>query len=56
MARRPNYGFEKHLKEQKKQKKKEAKLEKKLQKKEAAEGVERTGERADTDLGYTTGE
>lgn len=56
MARRPNYGFEKHLKEQKKQKKKEAKLEKKLQKKEAAEGEDREGETADTDLGYTTGD
>ena len=56
MARRPNYGFEKHLKEQKKQKKKEAKLEKKLQKKEEAAGEDRSGETADTERGYSTGE
>lgn len=55
MARRPNYGFEKHLKELKQQKKKEAKLEKKRLKKEAALEEDRSGEAADTDRGYSTG-
>ena len=54
MARKPNYGFEKHLKEQKKQKKQEEKAEKKRLRKEEAAAEERTGERADTDLGYST--
>jgi hypothetical protein len=39
MARRPNYGFQKHQTELKKQKKKEAKEEKKRLKDEAAGGV-----------------
>jgi hypothetical protein len=55
LARRPNYGFEKHVTEQKKQKKREEKAEKKRLKKEEAEGQDRAGERADTDKGYTTG-
>ena len=55
MARRPNYGFEKHLKEQKKQKKQEEKAEKKRLRKEQASGEDRAGERADTDQGYSTG-
>lgn len=38
MARRPNYGFEKHQKELKRQKKKEEKAEKKRQRKEEAGG------------------
>mgnify|MGYP006173463531 FL=1 len=56
MARRPNYGYEKHLKELKQQKKKEAKLERKRLKKEEAENVDREGETADTDKGYSTGD
>lgn len=56
MARRPNYGFEKHQKEMKQQKKKEEKLEKKRLRKEGGEAENRTGERADTEKGYTTGE
>ena len=55
MARKPNYGFEKHLKQQKAQQKKEAKLEKKRLRREEAAQEDRTGERADTDRGYTTG-
>ena len=54
MARRPNYGFEKHLKEVKQQQKKEAKLEKKRLRKENPAGEDRAGERADTDRGYST--
>lgn len=56
MARRPNYGFEKHLTDQKKQNKKAEKAEKKRLRKESAAGEERAGERADTDKGYTTGD
>ena len=55
MARRPNYGFEKHLKDQKKAKKKEEKAEKKRLRKENVGGEDRAGERADTDKGYSTG-
>ena len=54
MARKPNYGFEKHLKEQKKQKKQEEKAEKKRLRKEEAAGEDRVGERADTERGYST--
>lgn len=56
VARRPNYGYEKHLKELKQQKKKEAKLERKRLKKEEAEGTDREGETADTERGYSTGD
>ncbi len=55
MARKPNYGFEKHLKEQKQQKKREEKAQKKAQRKENPAGEDRAGERADTDVGYSTG-
>ena len=55
MARKPNYGFEKHLTEQRKQKKKEEKAEKKRLRKEEAALEDRTDEGADTDRGYTTG-
>ena len=55
MARKPNYGFEKHLTDQKKQKKKEEKAEKKRLRKENPAGEDRAGERADTDMGYSTG-
>lgn len=54
MARKPNYGFEKHLKEQRQQKKREEKAEKKRLKKEEAVTDERAGERADTELGYSS--
>ena len=40
MARRPNYGFQKHQKELKKQKKREAKNEKKRLKAGLREGVD----------------
>ena len=56
MARKPNYGFEKHLKEQKAQKKREEKLEKKRLRKEGDATSDRDGERADTDRGYSTGD
>jgi len=55
MARRPNYGFEKHLKEQKAQQKREEKAEKKRLRKENPAGEDRAGERADTERGYSTG-
>ncbi|MEX2582819.1 MAG: hypothetical protein WD766_06080 [Gemmatimonadota bacterium] len=48
MARRPNYGFEKHQKELKRQKKKEEKAERKRQRKEEAGGVPE-GSTAETD-------
>jgi hypothetical protein len=54
VARRPNYGYEKHLKELKQQQKAEAKAEKKRLKKEGVLNEDRVGERADTDRGYST--
>ena len=55
MARRPNYGFEKHLTDLKKQNKKAEKEEKRRLRREQAAAEERAGERADTDKGYSTG-
>ena len=55
MARKPNYGFEKHLTDLKKQNKKAEKAEKKRLRKENAAGEDRAGERADTEKGYSTG-
>ncbi len=49
MARRQNYGFQKHLKEAKKQKKRDEKAEKKRARREAAEGPASPEGDAETD-------
>ena len=49
MARRPNYGFQKHQKEMAKQRKKEAKDERKRLKKEEAENGAPTEDTVDSE-------